>query len=46
MILLGVGISIAVVTMIGLLVARRVGGDSTNSSSAVATWPCRWWARP
>ena len=30
MILLGVGISIAVVTLIGLMAARRVGGDSTN----------------
>ena len=30
MILLGVGVSIVVVTLIGLYVARRVGGDSTN----------------
>lgn len=30
MILLGVGLSIVVVTLIGLAVARRVGGDSTN----------------
>lgn len=30
MILLGVGASIVVVTLIGLAVARRVGGDSTN----------------
>ena len=30
MILLGVGASIVVVTLIGLSVARRVGGDSTN----------------
>ncbi|MBX7435002.1 sodium:solute symporter family protein [Mycobacterium sp. Y57] len=30
MILLGVGISIAVVVFVGFLVARRVGGDSSN----------------
>ncbi|MGB0964337.1 MAG: sodium:solute symporter family transporter, partial [Mycobacterium sp.] len=30
MILLGVGVSIAVVTLVGFIVARKVGGDSSN----------------
>ncbi len=41
MIIPGVAIGVLLVLVVGLLVARKVDGDSTNFLVAGRPWPCR-----